>query len=152
MLEHIFRNINDIRIFDIMTDFVSADCTLDIYEIMDILEYPDYERIQIEDSIDHLVRQRILNIVSKKEEVKTGCNICKHLDRLHIPRTEKHKTHIPEQTNMGFINTYYMEDNPITQSLINAISSHVFISEGLEEYVKDDITTDTTKDGVISEE
>ena len=31
----------------------------------------------------------------------------------------EHKTHIAEQTNIGFINEYYMKDNPITQSLIS---------------------------------
>ena len=41
MLEHIFRNINDIRIFDVMTEFISDDCTVDIDEIMDMLEYPE---------------------------------------------------------------------------------------------------------------
>jgi len=154
MLEHIFRNINDIRIFDVMSDFVSSTqapalpCTLDRDEIMDILEYPEYKRIQVEDSLDYLVRQHILSTVQKKEEVKTGCNICKHLDKLNIPRMGGHKTHISEQINIGFINEYYMKDNSITQSLINAIHAHVFISEGLEEYVKDK----TTKDGIINEE
>lgn len=148
MLEHIFRNMDDIRIFDIMTDFVSSDCTLDRDEIMDILEYPEYKRIQVEDSLDYLVRQHILSIVQKKEDVKTGCNICKHLDKLNIPRMGGHKTHIPEQTNIGFINEYYMENNAITQSLINAIHAHVLISEGLEEYVKDSIVTKTTKKAI----
>lgn len=152
MLEHIFRNIDDIRIFDVMTDFVSRDCTLDRDEIMDILEYPEYKRIQVEDSIDYLVRQHILGILQKEEEVKTGCNICKHLDKLNIPRMGGHKTHMPEQTSIGFINEYYMEDNTITQSLINAIHAHVFISEGLEEYTKDDVIVKTTKDGIINEE
>jgi hypothetical protein len=138
MLEHIFRNINDIRIFDIMTNFVSNNCTLDIYEIIDILEYPEYKRIQIEDSLDHLVRQHILGIVQKTEEAKTGCNICKHLDKLHIPRMGKHKTHIPEQSHMGLISEYYMEDNAITQSLIHAAYSHVFMVDGLEGYIKED--------------
>jgi hypothetical protein len=152
MLEHIFRNIDDIRIFDVMTEFVSSDCTLDIDEIMDMLEYPEYKRVHVKDSLDYLVRQHILSIAEKKEEGKTGCNICKHLDKLNIPRMGEHKTHISEQINIGFINEYYMKDNPITQSLINAIYAHVFISEGLEEYVKDVVVVGTTKDGIINEE
>lgn len=145
MLEHIFRNINDIRVFDLMTDFVSSDCTMDIDEIMDILEYPEYKRIEIEDSVDYLVRQHILGTVQKKEEGKTGCKICKYLDRFKIPRMGEHKTHMPEQTNIGFIDEYYMKDNPITQSLISAIYSHVFISEGLEEHIKDKVVSDMIK-------
>ena len=84
MLEHIFRNIDDIRIFDIMAEFVSSECTLDRDEIMDMLEYPEYKRVQVEDSLDYLVRQHILSIVQKKEEGKTGCNICKYLDKFKI--------------------------------------------------------------------
>lgn len=139
MLEHIFRNINDVRIFDVMTEFVSSDITVDIDEIMDMLEYPEYKRIQIEDSIDYLVRQHILGIIQKKEEGKTGCNICKYLDKFNIPRMGEHKTHIPEQKSIGFVDEYYMIDNPITKSLISAIYAHVFISEGLEEQIKDKV-------------
>lgn len=142
MLEHIFRNINDIRVFDVMTDFVSSDCTMDIDEIMDILEYPEYKRIEVEDSVDHLVRQHILSTVQKKEEGKTGCNICKYLDKFNIPRMGEHKTHVPEQTSIGFVNEYYMKDNPITQSLRSAVFANVFIAEGLEEYLKDKVVSD----------
>lgn len=137
MLEHIFRNIDDIRIFDVMTEFVSSDCTIDIDEIMDMLEYPEYKRIQVEDSVDHLVRENMLSIVQKKVEGKTGCNICKYLDRLKLPRLGEHKTHIPEEVNIGSVNEYYMIDNPVTQSLRSAIYAHISISEGLEEYIKD---------------
>ena len=142
MLEHIFRNINDIRVFDIMTEFMSSDCTMDIDEIMDMLEYPEYKRIQVEDSVDHLVRENILSTVQKKVEGKTGCNICKYLDKFKIPRMGEHKTHIPEQTNIGFVDEYYMKDNPITRSLRSAVFAHVFSSEGLEEYIKDKAVSD----------
>lgn len=151
MLEHIFRNINDIRVFDVMTDFVSSDCTMDIDEIMGILEYPEYKRIEIEDSVDYLVRQHILSTIQKKEEGKTGCNICKYLDKFKIPRIGEHKTHLPEQTNIGFVDEYYMKDNPITQSLRSAIYAHVFIVEGLEEYIKDKVVSDTIKRGTGEE-
>lgn len=147
MLEHIFRNIDDVRIFDVMTEFVSSDSTVDIDEIMDILEYPEYKRIHVEDSVDYLVRQHILSIVQKKEEGKTGCNICKYLDKFNIPRMGGHKTHIPEQTSIGFVVEYYMQDNPITKSLIGAIYAHVFISEGLEEQIKDKIAPVIIKEG-----
>lgn len=142
MLEHIFRNINDIRVFDVMTSFVSSDCTIDIDEIMDILEYPEYKRIEVEDSVDYLVRQHILGIVQRKEEGKTGCKICKYLDKFKIPRIGEHKTHLPEQTNIGLIDEYYMKDNSITQALIGAVFAHVFIAEGLEEYIKDKVVSD----------
>lgn len=142
MLEHIFRNINDIRIFDVMTEFISNDCTNDIDEIMDMLDYPEYKRIEVEDSVNHLVRQHVLDIVQKKVEGKTGCNICKYLDKLNIPRMGEHKTHIPEQTNIGLIDEYYMKDNPITQSLRSAVFANVLIAEGLEEYMKDKVVPD----------
>lgn len=140
MLEHIFRNINDIRVFDVMTEFVSNDCTIDIDEIMDMLEYPEYKRIQVEDSIDHLVRQHILNIVQKKVEGKTGCNVCKYLNKFKIPRMGEHNTHVPEQTSIGFVNQYYMNDNPITQALRGAVFA--FVAERLEEHIKDKVVSD----------
>jgi hypothetical protein len=149
MLEHIFRNINDIRIFDVMTEFLSSDYTNDIDEIMDMLEYPEYKRIQVEDSVDHLVRQHILNIVQKKVEGKTGCKICKYLDKFKIPRMGEHKTHVSEQTNIGFIDEYYMKDNLITRSLISAVFANVFIAEGLEEYIKDEVVSDTSEEITI---
>ena len=142
MLEHIFRNINDIRVFDVMTEFLSSDCALGIDEIMDMLEYPEYKRIQVEDSVDHLVRQHILSNVQKKVEGKTGCNICKHLDKFNIPRVGEHKTHVPEQINIGLVDEYYMTDNPITRSLRSAVFANVFIAEGLEEYIKDKVMPD----------
>ncbi len=148
MLEHIFRNINDIRVFDLMTDFVSSSCTIDIDEIMDILEYPEYKRIEVEDSVDHLVRQNILSITQRKEEGKTGCKICKYLDKFKIPRMGEHKTHLSEQTNIGFIDEYYMIDNHITRALIEAVFAHVFTVEGLdEEHIKDQDVPDIRNKG-----
>ena len=75
MIEHIFRNINDIRVFDIMVEFVLGEeeekkevnelnlketNIIDFDGIMDMLSYKDYKRIEVEDSLDHLVRQKIL--------------------------------------------------------------------------------------------
>lgn len=148
MLEHIFRNINDIRVFDIMAEFVSSDVTVDIDDIMDMVGYPEYKRIEVEDSVEHLIRQHILNAVQKKVEGKTGCKVCKYLEKFKIPRMGEHKTHIAEQTNIDFVEEYYMQDNHITQSLKSAVFAHVFTVEGLEEYMKDDIVKEETKDSI----
>lgn len=57
-----------------------------------------------------------------------------------------------------------MKDNNVTQSLRSAVFAHVFITEGLEEYIgdnvdtiddnvdtiNDNVSTDTTKDGINS--
>lgn len=141
MLEHIFRNINDIRVFDIMTEFLSSDCALYIDDIMDMLEYPEYKRIEVEDSVDFLIRQHVLDSVQIQEEGKTGCKVCKYLEKLKIPKIGEHKTHVAEQTTMGFINKYYMRDNSITRSLIGAVFAHVFTVEGLEECIKDNVVS-----------
>lgn len=146
MLEHIFRNIYDIRIFDLMSDFDSSDCALDIDEIMNLLEYPDYEHIQVEDSVEHLVRQHILSVVQTKLDGKTGCKVCKYLDKLKIPRTGVHRTHIPETSSVGFVDGYYMTDNNITRSLKSAVFAHIAIVEGIEDLIKDDVVMDMTKD------
>jgi hypothetical protein len=151
MLEHIFRNINDIRIFDTMTEFVSNDYTIDIDEIMDMLEYPEYKRIEVEDSVDHLVKQHILSTIQKKIEGKTGCKICTYLDKFKIPRFGEHKTHIPEQMNIGLVDEYYMKDNPITQALRGAVFAHVFVVEGLEEYIKDKVVPDMVSESKSKE-
>lgn len=152
MIEHIFRNINDIRVFDAMVDFVSddeeekeeekrddhkiSDITkmqiIDVDEIMDILEYGEYKRIEIEDSLDHLVRQKILGIKKIKVEGKTGCKMCKHTDKLKLPRIGDHKSHVPEETSMGYVNNYYMKINDITNGLRSAAFAHIFL-------VQDDI-------------
>lgn len=110
MLEHIFRNINDVRVFDLMTDFLSSDCTLDIDEIMDMLEYPEYKRIEIEDSVEHLVSQHILSIVQTKVEGKTGCKVCKYLEKFKIPKMGDHKTHISEHVDIGFVDEYSQQN------------------------------------------
>lgn len=62
-LEHIFRNIWDIRIFDTIAFSNSPQTALDIYEIKELLGAPEYESIQIEDSIVHLVREQILTAI-----------------------------------------------------------------------------------------
>jgi hypothetical protein len=143
MLEHIFRNINDIRIFDVMVDFVLEGDekhideipdevvekdVVDIDEIVDILDYNYYKRVEVEDSLDHLVRQKILGIRKIKMEGKTGCKICKYADRLHIPRVGEHKTHVAEEVSIGYMSNYYMKMNEITSGLRSAAFAHVFLT------------------------
>lgn len=144
MLEHIFRNIDDIRIFDVMVEFVldkdneKADIgtiedlvKMDIIDedgIMDMLDYSEYKRIGVEDSLDHLVRQKILGIKKVKIEGKTGCKVCKYADKLHIPRVGEHKTHVAEEVSIGYIDNYYMKVNEITSGLRSAAFAHVFLT------------------------
>ena len=154
MLEHIFRNINDIRVFDAMTDFVldkydkeELDKTLnceevlghnsngivDIDEIMEILDYGEYKRIEVEDSLNHLIREKILGVKKVRMESVTGCKICKYSDKFRFPRLYGHHSHIAEEIKIGFVNNYYMEDNKLTGLLRNAIFNHVFLTMGEED-------------------
>lgn len=144
MLEHIFRSIDDIRIFDVMVEFVldedeeKADINnaldsvsmniIDIDEIMDMLEYNEYKRVGVEDSLDHLVRQKILGIKKVKMEGLTGCKTCKYTDKLHVPRIGEHKSHIAEEVSIGYIDNYYMKMNGITNGLRSAAFAHVFLT------------------------
>lgn len=153
MLEHIFRNINDIRVFDAMTDFVLdkyekeeldkiLDCEellghntndiVDIDELMEILEYSEYKKIEVEDSLNHLVREKILGVKKVRMEGATGCKLCKYSDKFGFPRLYGHNSHVAEQISIGFINNYYMEDNKLTGLLRNAIFNHVLLTMGSE--------------------
>lgn len=68
-LEHMFRNINDIRIFDeLSSDMIDKEHALDIDEIMNLLELPQREEIQIRDSIEHLLRQEIIGVTHSVEK------------------------------------------------------------------------------------
>ena len=144
MLEHIFRNINDIRVFDIMVEFVlnEEDEKKDFEELsklgkidfidfdgmMDMLEYPEYKRIELEDSLDHLVRQKILGIKKEKMEGTTGCKVCRYAERLKIPRMGEHKKHIPEEVSIGYRDNYYMKMNEITNGLRSGAFAHIFLT------------------------
>lgn len=140
MLEHIFRNMNDIRVFDLMTEFPEKDIpeqettedhlnlgVVDIDDIMGMLDYGEYKRIEIEDSIDHLVRSQILGIKKIKVEGKSGCKVCKWTDKLKIPRIGDHKSHKPEEISVGEINNFCMKDSNITQLLRAAAFQHIMI-------------------------
>lgn len=140
MLEHIFRNINDIRVFDLMTEFPEKDIpekettddhldlgVIDTNDIMSMLDYNEYKRIEIEDSIEHLVRSQILGIKKIKVEGKSGCKICKWTDKLKMPRIGEHKYHKPEEISIGEIDNYFMKDNDVTQLLRAAAFQHIMI-------------------------
>ncbi len=160
MLEHIFRNINDIRVFDLMVDFVIdeeeqgdidkipdesiEDDVVDIDEIMDMLDYGEYKRLEVEDSVDHLVRQKVLGIRKIKVESSTGCKICMYADKLKIPRIGDHKSHIPEQTSIGYVDNYYMKMNAITDGLRSAAFSHIFLT--LDDELKENENKDKNED------
>ena len=139
MIEHIFRNINDIRVFDLMTEFPEEDVTegpdeelhlgtLDTNDIMNMLDYPEYKRIEVVDSVDHLIREEILGVKKIKIEGKTGCEICKWRDKFKIPRVGEHKSHKPEEVNTGDIDNYFMKENDLTRLLRTAVFHHITIS------------------------
>ncbi len=160
MLEHIFRNINDIRIFDLMVDFVIdkekqedvdkipdesiEDDVVDIDVIMDMLDYREYKRLEVEDSVDHLVRQKVLGIRKIKVEGSTGCKICMYADKLKIPRIGSHKSHVSEQTSIGYVDNYYMKTNAITNGLRSAAFSHIFLT--LDNELKENENKDKNED------
>lgn len=143
MLEHIFRNINDIRVFDMMSEFPEEEHmddhdVCDIDEIMDMLEYSEYKRIEIEDSVKHLVDNEVLGIKKIEIEGVTGCKTCKWTDKLMLPRLGKHITHKPEEVSNGEIDKYFMKNNDLTRLLIAVVFQHV--------------TTMIEKDGLINKE
>lgn len=159
-LEHIFRNANDIRVFDLMTDFPEEDIidtlsdvlsdlgTVDIDDMMNILDYPEYKRIEVEDSVEHLVKNEILGIKKIKIEGKTGCKVCKWTDKFKIPRIGEHKSHKPEQIDIGDIDNYFMKDNNLTRLLRAAVFHHVAITLEKEMGIKipiDDMTNQSIK-------
>ena len=137
MLEHIFRNINDIRIFDVMIDFVLdeeqekkefdellnlPDCEMiNFNDIMEMLDYKEYQRIETKDSLDHLIRCNIIGIKKEECEGTTGCKICKDTDKDKLPRMEDHESHHPEETSIDYDNNYFMKANDITKGLRFAV-------------------------------
>ncbi len=148
MLEHIFRNINDIRVFDIMVEFILNEEDekkdfeelskmnnidfIDFDNLVDMLEYPEYKRIELEDSLDHLVRQKILGIRKIRMDATTGCEICKYSDKFGYERLYGHRDHVAEQINVEYVNNYYMENNRTTGLLRNAIFNHILTIVGGE--------------------
>ena len=115
-MEHIFRNLNDIRVFDIMID-MEEDNPLDTHEILELLDYPDRENIQIQDSIDHLVQEQILSIKLVPEETSTGCEICKEGEQ----RLDGHESHKPFTIEIVDMEKYYFAKNNLTNLLVAAV-------------------------------
>ncbi len=148
MIEHIFRNINDIRIFDLICEYLYYEeeikeltddkGTLDIDDIMDLLEYGEYKRIEVEDSVEHFVRNKILGLKKIKMKGHTGCKICSWTDKLKLPRIGEHKTHSEYKEQTRFANNYYMIRNDITEMLIGASFSHVFLTCEQESSTKEE--------------
>ena len=127
MVEFILNEEEEKREVDELLDLVEMNI-IDTDGIMDMLDYREYQRIEVEDSLDHLVRQKILGIKKVKVEGKTGCKICKYSDKLKIPRVGEHKTHVAEETTIGYMDNYYMKTNDITNGLRSAAFSHVFMT------------------------
>lgn len=120
-MEHIFRNLNDIRVFDALAGFTKKEDAVHIDDIMEILELPQREQIQIEDSTMHLVEQRILEIVYSPEEYSSGCKTCKKTDDAGLPRKKRHKGHEPIEYGIEQVETYYLADNDLTKLLVSAV-------------------------------
>lgn len=130
MLEHIFRNINDIRVFDVldMMNVIDKEYTVDIDDILDVLDYGESERIQIEDSIEHLIKSKILEIVEEEVTGWTGCRTCLYTDKLKLPRLGEHKKHKPYEVSKGNIDKYYIVDNDVTWALKTAVFKNVMMT------------------------
>jgi hypothetical protein len=115
-MENIFRNLNDIRVFDIMVD-IDKDNPIDTHEILDLLDYPYREIIQIQDSIDHLVKEKILSTKLVQEETHTGCEICVEGE----PKLSGHEYHKPYKIELIGIEKYFFLYNNLTGLLVSAI-------------------------------
>jgi len=125
MLEHIFRNINDIRVFDL---FYVENCNgeeSDIDDILEGLELTEIEHIQIEDSVEHLVKCKILEIVYKKLEGYSGCRTCSWLDKHKLPRIGEHKRHQPFEKIESDFPYYKIACNDLTNYLFRAMFEYL---------------------------
>ena len=127
-MEHIFRNLNDIRIFDLFSDMgYSENYSININEIIELLECGEIERIQIEDSVDHLVREQILSIELIDQEWISGCKDCWETDRLNLPRHSGHESHKPLIKGTSKIEHYYLSDNKMVTCLTAAVMKSSFL-------------------------
>ena len=127
-MEHIFRNLNDIRIFDLFAEMgYNKDEAIDIHEVIGLLECGETERIQIEDSVDHLVREQILSIELVDKEWTTGCESCGVADKQGWPRLPEHETHVPEKIGTSKIEHYYLSDNKMVLCLTVAVMESSFL-------------------------
>lgn len=127
-MEHIFRNLNDIRVFDLFDEMmISKDESIDIHRVIELLECGEAERIQIEDSINHLVREQILSIELVDEKWTSGCESCGVADRQGWPRLPGHESHKPLIKGTSKIEHYYLSDNKMVICLTVAIMESSFL-------------------------
>ncbi len=127
MLEHIFRNINDIRVFDIFyVEFCDGE-EVDIDQILKSLEYTEIEHIQIEDSVEHLVTCKILEKVYNKLEGWNGCKTCLYTDKLKLPRIGEHKKHQPFEKIEDEFPYYRIAINELTYYLYKAMFEYLMM-------------------------
>ena len=125
MLEHIFRNINDIRVFDIFYVEYCMGEEVDINNILDSLEYKECEYIQIEDSVEHLTKCKILEKVYNKLEGYYGCRTCSYTDKLKLPRIGEHKRHKPFEKIETDFPYYRIACNNLTVYLYKAMFEYL---------------------------
>jgi len=125
MLEHIFRNINDIRVFDVFYCEYCEGEEVDIDDILKSLEYKECEYIQIEDSIKHLTECKILEKVYNKLEGWTGCRTCLYTDKFKLPRIGEHKKHQPFKKTEDEFPYYRIACNSITKYLYRAMFEYL---------------------------
>jgi len=125
MLEHIFRNINDIRVFDVFYCEYCDGEEVDISDILESLEYKECEYIQIEDSIKHLTKCKILEKVYNKLEGWSGCRTCSYTDKLKLPRIGEHKRHQPFEKIEDDFPYYRIACNNLTVYLYKAMFEYL---------------------------
>lgn len=128
-LEHIFRNLNDIRVFDTMSSCqFYRDSAIKFDLIMSVLDLPQREEIQIQDSIDHLIEQEIIGVTYTDAEYTSGCRICKETDNNNLQRKNEHESHKPEIKGITKIPMYYLLKNKLNFCLTSAVMESSFMS------------------------
>lgn len=135
-MEHIFRNLNDIRVFDLFSSMqFSKDEAIDIHDVIELLECGEIERIQIEDSVNHLIKEQILSIVLVDEKWTTGCKFCTWTDSVGLPRFPNHEGHKLEKTGTSKIEHYYLSNNNLAKCLTQAVAESSWLE--VEKIMKD---------------
>lgn len=125
MLEHIFRNLNDIRVFDVFYCEYCDGEEVDIDCIIESLEYPYCEYIQIEDSVEHLVKCHIIEEIYIELEGSNGCKTCSWLDKMKLPRIGEHKKHHVYETYKTPFLYYRIAINDLTNYLWKALFEYM---------------------------
>jgi len=140
MLEHLFRNLTDIRVFDVFYCEYCDGQEIDIDGIIEVLECSDREYIQIEDSVEHLTECKILEKVYVDLEGCNGCRTCSWLDKMRLPRIGEHKTHKPYEIFKSPFPYYRIAVNDLTNHLWQALfeSSRLYGEEVQKEIEKEE--------------